>query len=141
SAETRCLLQSDVGLHNMLVVGDRLTALVDWEAATVGPPARELAAAWPAATALMGWDAFAKAYLAAGGPPEATDPRTVAYFRVFLCLGGVMTSRTGGHLFRTGGKRDLVTAHSGIDAHFRAQRNLARALHDALDRAVSGRTE
>jgi methylmalonyl-CoA mutase cobalamin-binding subunit len=60
---------------------------------------------------------------------------------VFLCLGGVMTSRTGGHLFRTGGKRDLVTAHSGIDAHFRAQRNLARALHDALDRAVSGRTE
>ena len=33
------LLQGDVGLHNMLVDGDRLTALVDWEAATVGPPA------------------------------------------------------------------------------------------------------
>ena len=48
-----CLLQGDVGLHNMLVDGDRVTALVDWEAATIGPPARELAAAWPAATALM----------------------------------------------------------------------------------------
>ena len=35
-----------------------------------------------------------------------------------------MTSRTGGHLFRTGAKRDLLTAHSGLDSHFRAQRNL-----------------
>ena len=42
-----------------------------------------------------------------------------------------MSSRTGGHLFRTGAKRDLVTAHSGLDAHFRAQRNLVRALEDA----------
>jgi aminoglycoside phosphotransferase (APT) family kinase protein len=133
-----CLLQSDVGLHNMLVDGDRLTALVDWEAAAIGPPARELAAAWPAASALSGWDAFVEEYLAAGGPPEATDPRAVAYYRVFLCLGGTMTSRTGGHLFRTGAKRDLVTAHSGLDAHFRAQRNLARALHDARGGAAAG---
>lgn len=128
-----CLLQSDVGLHNMLIDGDRLTALVDWEAATVGPPARELAAAWPAATALMGWDGFVDAYLSAGGRPEATDVRALSYYRVFLCLGGTMTSRTGGHLFRTGAKRDLVTAHSGLDAHFRARRNLARALHDAFE--------
>ncbi len=135
-----CLLQSDVGLHNMLVEGDRLTALVDWEAATIGPPSRELAAAWPAATALMGWGAFADAYVAAGGRPEAADPRALAFYRVFLCLGGVMTSRTGGHLFRTGAKRDLVTAHSGLDAHFRAQRNLARALHDALRAGSSGET-
>ena len=42
-----------------------------------------------------------------------------------------MSSRTGGHLFRTGAKRDLLTAHSGLDAHFRAQRNLVRALADA----------
>ena len=127
-----CLLQGDVGLHNMLVDDDRLTALVDWEAATVGPPARELAAAWLAGTALMAWPEFLQAYLAAGGPPEATDERAVAYYRVFFGLGAVMSSRTGGHLFRTGAKRDLLTAHSGLDAHFRAQRNLARVLEDAL---------
>ena len=127
------LLQGDVGLHNMLVDGDRVTALVDWEAATVGPPARELAAAWPAATALMGWGEFVDAYRAAGGPPEATNERAVAYYRVFFALGACMSSRTGGHFFRTGAKRDLLTAHSGLDAHFRAQRNLARALEDALD--------
>ena len=127
-----CLVQGDVGLHNMLIEGDRLTALVDWEAATVGPPARELAAAWPAATALMAWPEFLKAYRAAGGPPEASDERAIAYYRVFFGLGAVMSSRTGGHFFRTGTKRDLLTAHSGLDAHFRAQRNLARALEDAL---------
>ena len=126
------LLQGDVGLHNMLVDGDRLTALVDWEAATVGPPARELAAAWPAATALMEWAEFVEAYRAAGGPPEATSERAVAFYRVFFALGACMSSRTGGHFFRTGAKRDLLTAHSGLDAHFRAQRNLARALEDAL---------
>jgi aminoglycoside phosphotransferase (APT) family kinase protein len=127
-----CLLQGDVGLHNMLVDGDEITALVDWEAATVGPPARELAAAWPAATALTGWPEFVEAYLEAGGPTEATDDRVITYYRVFFALGACMSSRTGGHLFRTGAKRDLVTAHSGLDAHFRAQRNLVRALEDAL---------
>ncbi len=126
-----CLLQGDFGLHNTLVEADRVTALVDWEAATIGPPARELAAAWPAATALMGWPDFVAAYRRAGGSSEATDERSVTYYRVFFGLGACMSSRTGGHLFRTGDKRDLLTAHSGLDAHFRAQRNLLRALADA----------
>jgi aminoglycoside phosphotransferase (APT) family kinase protein len=125
------LLQGDFGLHNTLVDGERVTALVDWEAATIGPPARELAAAWPAATALMEWPAFIDTYCAAGGSSEATDEWAVRYYRVFFGLGACMSSRTGGHLFRTGDKRDLLTAHSGLDAHFRAQRNLARALADA----------
>ncbi len=126
-----CLLWGDAGLHNMLVGGERVTALVDWEAAAVGPPARELAAVWPAATALMEWEEFVDAYEAAGGPPWATDPRAVTFYRVYFCLGACMTSRTGGHLFRTGAKRDLLTAHSGLDSQFRTQRNLARTLRDA----------
>ena len=129
-----CLLQGDVGLHNLLVENGRVTALVDWEGATIGPPARELAAVWPAATALTTWSAFVDAYCAAGGKPEAAEPAAVAFYRVFIALGACMTSRTGGDLFRTGAKRDLVTAHSGLDAHFRAQRNLARALEMAFAR-------
>ena len=126
-----CLLQGDFGLHNTLVDGDLVTALVDWEAATIGPPARELAAAWSAATALMDWPDFVAAYRQAGGSTEATDERSVTFYRVFFGLGACMSSRTGGHLFRTGAKRDLLTAHSGLDAHFRAQRNLVWALDDA----------
>jgi aminoglycoside phosphotransferase (APT) family kinase protein len=125
------LLQGDFGLHNTLVDGERVTALVDWEAATIGPPARELAAAWPAATALMEWPSFIATYCAAGGSVEATDEWAVTYYRVFFGLGACMSSRTGGDLFRSGDKRDLLTAHSGLDSHFRAQRNLVRALADA----------
>jgi aminoglycoside phosphotransferase (APT) family kinase protein len=125
------LLQGDFGLHNTLVDGERVTALVDWEAATIGPPARELAAAWPAATALMEWPAFIATYRAAGGSAEAIDERAISYYRVFFGLGACMSSRMGGHLFRCGDRRDLLTAHSGLDAHFRAQRNLVRALADA----------
>jgi aminoglycoside phosphotransferase (APT) family kinase protein len=131
-----CLLQGDFGLHNTLVEGERVTALVDWEAATIGPPSRELAAAWPVASALMEWPEFVDAYVRAGGSAEATDDWAVTYYRVFLALGACMSSRTGGHLFRTGAKRDLLTAHSGLDAHFRTQRNLVRALAHA--KALTG---
>ena len=79
----------------------------------------------------MEWEEFVDAYRAAGGPAEAVDPRAIAFYRVFFCLGACMTSRTGGHLFRTGAKRDLLTAHSGLDSHFRAQRNLVHTLRDA----------
>jgi aminoglycoside phosphotransferase (APT) family kinase protein len=125
------MLQGDFGLHNMLVDGPRLTALVDWEAAGVGPPARELAAAWNPATALLPWESFIDAYIAAGGSAEEADPKRIMFYRLFGALGAFMTSRLGGHLFRTGVKRDLLTAHSGLDSHFRAARNLARALADA----------
>jgi len=127
-----CLLWGDFGFHNMLVDDGRITALVDWEATAVGPPTRELAAAWNAVATLLPWAAFVTAYIDAGGPVEATDPAAIAYYRVFAALGAFMTSRLGGHLFRTGAKRDLLTAHSGLDAHFRCARNLARALSDAL---------
>jgi len=137
-ANRSCLLQGDFGFHNMLIDGPNVTALVDWEAATIGPPARELASAWNAATSLMPWSQFVAAYTAGGGVPKDADPRAVNYYRVFLALGGLMTSKTGGHLFRSGTKRDLLTAHSGLDSFFRCARNLVRALADAM--ATDGRT-
>jgi aminoglycoside phosphotransferase (APT) family kinase protein len=121
----------------MLVDEGRVTALVDWEGAAIGPPARELAAAWSAATALMAWPTFVDAYVDAGGPLEDTDGRAISYYRVLASLGGFMMSRTGGHLFRTGDKRDLLTAHSGLDSHFRCARNLARSLSDAMSPTTS----
>jgi aminoglycoside phosphotransferase (APT) family kinase protein len=127
-----CLLQSDFGFHNMLVDGDRVSALVDWESGSIGPPTRELASAFNPVTSLMPWPDFVQAYIDAGGPEEDTDPRSIAFYRVFVALGGFMTSRTGGDMFRSGTKRDLLTAHSGLDSQFRCARNLARALADAM---------
>jgi aminoglycoside phosphotransferase (APT) family kinase protein len=127
------LLQGDLGLHNMLIDGDRLTALLDWEVSAIGPPARDLAKVTNAATALMPWDDFIAAYLAAGGHVEDCDARTVQFYRVQGALGGFMASRLGGHLFRSGVKRDLLTAHSGLDSHFRSARNLSRTLTAVME--------
>ncbi len=131
-ADRACLLQGDFGFHNMLIDGPKVSALVDWEAATFGPPTREMAAAWNAVTSLMSWSDFVTAYVAAGGAPQDADARAVNFYRVFLALGGLMTAKTGGHLFRTGAKRDLLTAHSGLDSFLRCARNLSRALADAV---------
>jgi aminoglycoside phosphotransferase (APT) family kinase protein len=126
------LLQGDFGFHNIVVSGDRVTALVDWEVAAIGPPVRELASGWNAITWLMPWSEFVKAYVDAGGLIEDCDPRGISFYRVLSALGGFMSSRMGGRLFRTGVKRDLLTAHSGLDSHFRCARNLARSLDDAM---------
>jgi aminoglycoside phosphotransferase (APT) family kinase protein len=131
-AQRLTLLQGDFGFHNILVDGDRVTALVDWEGAVIGPPVREMASSWNAISSLMPWSEFVNTYLEAGGPLEDCDPRGISFYRVLAALGGFMTSRMGGHLFRTGTKRDLLTAHSGLDSHFRCARNLARALDDAM---------
>lgn len=127
------LLQGDIGLHNVLVDDDRLKALLDWESASIGPPARELAGVWSAARALMPWNDFAAIYVQAGGRAEDCDERSLRNYRVLGALGGFMTSRMGGHLFRTGTKRDLLTAHSGLDSHFRSTRNLAGASAEAME--------
>jgi hypothetical protein len=55
----------------------------------------------------------------------------VLFFRILAALGGFLSSRFGGHLFRTGAKRDILTAHSGLDAQFRTARNLARVVAEA----------
>jgi hypothetical protein len=78
----------------------------------------------------MPWTEFLAAYTVAGGNEDDADPRRVNFYRVFGALGAFMTSRTGGHMFRTGAKRDLLTAHSGLDSHFRCARNLARVLNE-----------
>ena len=129
------LTQGDFGLHNMLIDGDRVTALVDWEAASIAPPVREIANAWDTAHALCPWDEFVSEYVASGGDKDACDPNRILFYRLLGALGAFMASRMGGHLFRTGAKRDIVTAHSGLDAQFRTARNLARVLAEARSRS------
>ena len=81
----------------------------------------------------MPWPDFVRDYVAAGGCAEHCDPKAITFYRVLAALGAFMTSKMGGHLFRTGTKRDLLTAHSGLDSNFRCARNLARALADATE--------
>ncbi len=97
------LLQGDVGLHNLLVDGDRS---LRWSTGRRRPRARRRVS-WrrPGRPAPRSWRGeFIQAYLAAGGPPEATDERSVPLPGLLRPRRGHV-SRTGGDLFRTGAKR------------------------------------
>src|SRR5207302_9463019 len=81
------LIQGDFGLHNMLIDGDRGTALVDWEAASIAPPLREVANAWNTVHALCPWDEFVSEYVASGGDKDACDPNRILFYRLLGALG------------------------------------------------------
>ncbi|WP_068076609.1 phosphotransferase family protein [Novosphingobium lentum] len=67
------LTHDDFNFNNMLVEGDRVSAVLDWEFAHVGTPAADLAYFWYAAQSASTFADFLTAYEAAGGrrPPAA----------------------------------------------------------------------
>lgn len=127
------LVHGDFGLHNLLIDDGRLTGVVDWELASIGSPSIDVAMCRRMTTYMdFEWRDFVAAYIAAGGAPETCDPRSIAFYQVYGLVSGTVRSRYGGHLFRSGAKRDLVTANSGFDFHYRSSRLLANALTEAL---------
>lgn len=62
------LVHGDYGLHNLLVDGQGVTAVVDWERAHLGHPAEDLSYLRPSIEAVLPWEDFLDAYRAAGGP-------------------------------------------------------------------------
>ncbi len=126
------LCHNDLGLHNLVIDGTELTALVDWELAAIGTPASDLARCRHTVDQLMAWEDFTASYLEAGGSAEACEPTKIDFYQILGLMGGAVTSRFGGMLFRTGQKRDLLTANSGYDSHHRSSRLLSNALSRAL---------
>jgi aminoglycoside phosphotransferase (APT) family kinase protein len=61
------LTHNDVGFHNSLVDGDRLTALLDWELARLGHPAEDLGYIRHFVPQMMPWQEFLAVYQEAGG--------------------------------------------------------------------------
>ena len=62
----RALVHGDYGLNNLLIEGDRVTGILDWEHAHIGNPAYDLGYFHPMAAALASWPAFLDAYANTG---------------------------------------------------------------------------
>jgi aminoglycoside phosphotransferase (APT) family kinase protein len=127
------LNHGDIGLHNMLIRGGEITAFLDWELPHVGPIAYELATVHTAVTALTTWDAFVAAYLAAGGPAAAVEPRTIAFYRVHKCLWLDWYSRAASQLYWSGARRDIISAGVSFDSQYRHGLKVALALNNAIE--------
>jgi aminoglycoside phosphotransferase (APT) family kinase protein len=129
----RGLNHGDIGLHNMLARDGEITALLDWELPHIGPVAYELATVHTAVTSLTTWDAFVEAYLAAGGPPQAVDRRTIAFYRVYKCLWLAWYSRAASQLYWSGARCDIISAGVSFDSQFRHSLKVARAVDNAIE--------
>jgi aminoglycoside phosphotransferase (APT) family kinase protein len=91
---TACRIHGDVGFHNMLMSGDEIVALLDWEYSHYSDPMEDVAYVKPFLDQIGGWDVFLKRYT------EATefhfDPVVARYFNVWkevrnmvACLGSL----------------------------------------------------
>jgi aminoglycoside phosphotransferase (APT) family kinase protein len=100
------VVHGDAGPYNLLVDGDRLSALLDWEFVQVGDPAVDLGIVRVYAEEFMSWDDFLGAYAAAGGAhvPE----RRVRLGMLVNFLKGTTLVATSGRNFEEGWTREFV---------------------------------
>jgi aminoglycoside phosphotransferase (APT) family kinase protein len=137
AADAPRLQHGDVGLHNLLIRDGRLAALLDWELASVGPAAADVASCRHLVETLMPWDAFAASYLAAGGPPSALREAHLDFHTVLRAYRTVATSHTCRAMYASGRTDDFVLANAGFDFAARTRWLLVRALERVLTPAVT----
>jgi aminoglycoside phosphotransferase (APT) family kinase protein len=77
----RTLVHGDIGFHNLLCDGDQLTAVLDWELAHIGSPARDLGYLKSFVEMMTTWPRFMEAYRSAGG--AALSEFTVNFYTLF----------------------------------------------------------
>lgn len=78
------LIHGDVGFHNILFEGDRLTALLDWENARWGDVAEELSMFIPTVSGMFPYEQILDWYHEAGGP--RVTPWRLRYFDVYMAM-------------------------------------------------------
>lgn len=88
-----CLLHGDIGFHNILFEEGTLTALLDWETAFLGDPAKDIATCQSFVGLYTDWDRFLDWYRAAGGP--AVDVHAVRYYGVLRVFTQLLVGEIG----------------------------------------------
>lgn len=105
------LVHGDVGFHNILMDGSRISAMLDWEFAHAGDPAEDLSYCRPSIEELTSWDDFITAYRAAGGP-DMPEERLNAY-EIWRGVRNATCCAIGVVSFDSGRNTDLRLAFAG----------------------------
>lgn len=105
------IVHGDFDQRNVLIDGDRISGVIDWEMAHEGHPAEDLSYIRPQVEALMPWDRFLDHYLAHGGRPVSEDQ--LRFGEVIGNLGRLTTSMTAYGTFVAGEHEDIVLGTVG----------------------------
>jgi aminoglycoside phosphotransferase (APT) family kinase protein len=100
------VVHGDAGPYNVLVEGDRLTAVLDWEFAHVGDPAEDLGIVRVYAEDVMDWHEFVSIYVAAGG--REVPERRVRLGMMLQFLKGTTLVAASGRNFVEGWTREFI---------------------------------
>lgn len=120
------LVHGDLGLHNLLLDGTELTAVLDWERAHLGHPAEDLAYLRPSIEPVLPWPEFLDVYHGAGGPKPDQD--RLAFYTVWHDIWrGVSALR-----LRTRFVADPVLVTDAMVGLLMTPRFLARAARNAF---------
>jgi hypothetical protein len=120
------LLWGDPGPHNVLVEGDRVSALLDWELSHVGHPLDDLGAAVWACAAALDPELVVRAYEEAGGGP--VDREALRWFECLACVSRSVMLLAGNRAYAEG--RTARPAIAGLGLELLAS-NLERAARAA----------
>jgi aminoglycoside phosphotransferase (APT) family kinase protein len=102
------LIHGDLGLHNVLVEGGKLSAILDWESAQVGDPAQDLSSLRDIVTAHMDWTRFLSAYHSAGGP--IVDEASLRFHALSRNLRSICIIAAAGAMFEDAKFDDIKAA-------------------------------
>ena len=107
------VMHGDLGLNNMLIEDERLTALLDWEFVRAGHAGYDLGYFHCMAVPLGSWEDFLVAYGRAGGVVPA--PEVLDFFILFANVRLATMVWQGATAFGRGQLTDLVWANPGAN--------------------------
>ena len=109
----RSLVHNDLGFHNCLTEGSRLTAVLDWELAEIGHPAADLGYVKHFVQRMMPWEQFLAEYRSAGGWQGSTETlRFHTIWNAVRLYGLIMRARAA---TAAGLVRDIEISHACAD--------------------------
>lgn len=106
------VVHGDATLRNVMVDGERISGLLDWETWHLGDPAEDLAYCREEMEQFVCWTEFMRAYRDHGGAP--IEESRLAYWSLWKYLRGCVTSISLSENVRRDPRCDLRTAFGGI---------------------------
>lgn len=131
--DRRGIVHNDMIFHNILAVHGSITAVLDWEQASIGHPAEDLGYCLPAVSLATDWNKFMAAYVAAGGP--AISQRQIDFFALRSSLRMLnLAMERGRDAFEKRGAAGVLVASAGAHWTQRFLHRLSVTLAGILER-------
>jgi aminoglycoside phosphotransferase (APT) family kinase protein len=105
------IVHGDVLQHNILVDGEEVSAILDWEGVRIGHPAEDIGYMRPMIEQMVSWDRFMQVYREHGGP--ALSQAEVDYFTLRAYVAMLTHVAHSRNEFEAGRVDDVRTAEVG----------------------------